>query len=79
VTLSSDVQPGSRRQPPVFKVKIRKVASINLEELHRFIECKSDLTNNILSSIMALDIVIRNKPSLLHETIGRSFFTPEGK
>lgn len=44
-----------------------------------FIERKSGLTNNILSSIMALDIVIRHKPALLHETIGRSFFTPEGK
>ncbi|KAF9357352.1 Eukaryotic translation initiation factor 2C [Mortierella sp. NVP85] len=79
VTLASDVQSGSRRPPPVFKVKIRKVAVINLEELQRFIERKSGLTNNILSCIMALDIVIRHKPALLHETIGRSFFTPEGK
>ena len=79
VTLASDVQPGSQRQPPVFKVKVRKVATINLEELRRYVEYKTELTNNILSSIMALDILIRHKPALLYETIGRSFFTPEGK
>ncbi|KAF9957777.1 hypothetical protein BGZ65_001879 [Modicella reniformis] len=77
VTLSSDIRNAPRCAPPPFKVKIRKVASINLEELHRFIERKTDLTNNILSSIMALDIAIRHKPALLYETIGRSFFTPE--
>lgn len=28
---------------------------------------------------MVLDVLIRHMPSMLHSTVGRSFFTPTGK
>ncbi|KAG0352789.1 eukaryotic translation initiation factor 2C, 2, partial [Gamsiella multidivaricata] len=77
VTLPEDV--GSRRQPQIFKIKIRKAAQINLEELHRFLLGKTPVTNNILTSIMALDQVIRHKPSMLYVTVGRAFYTPASR
>ncbi|KAG0370845.1 Piwi domain-containing protein [Gamsiella multidivaricata] len=79
ITLDSDIIPNSTRPIPVFKMKLKKAATINLEELHRFLQRKSKLTNNVLTGIMALDILIRHQPALLYTTIGRSFFTPDGK
>ncbi|KAI8354349.1 Piwi domain-containing protein [Mortierella sp. GBAus27b] len=79
ITLAGDVQPNSKRAPPVFKLKIKKAATINLEELHQFLNRKAALSNNILTSIMALDVLIRHQPSMLYATVGRSFFTPVGK
>ncbi|KAF9896523.1 Eukaryotic translation initiation factor 2C, partial [Lobosporangium transversale] len=75
-----DEQPrgGAGRQPDVFKVKIKKAAEINLEELHRFLNGQSSLTANCLTAIMALDVLIRHKPALLYSTVNRSFFTPDG-
>ncbi|KAF9906622.1 hypothetical protein EC991_000423 [Linnemannia zychae] len=75
--------PGEQARPgkPVksFKVKVKKAASINLEELARFLKGKSAMSNNCLTAIMALDVLIHHKPAMLYTTIGRSFFTPEGK
>ncbi|KAI1319425.1 argonaute 1 [Mortierella claussenii] len=79
VTLAGDIQPNSTRPVPIFKMKVKKVATINLEELHRFLKRQSALTSNVLTAIMALDVLIRHKPSLLYATVGRSFFTPAGK
>ncbi|KAF8928954.1 Eukaryotic translation initiation factor 2C, partial [Dissophora ornata] len=70
---------GPRRQAPIFKIKVRKAATINLEELHWFLQAKSPLTNNILTSIMSLDVLIRHKPSMTHTTIGRAFYTSAAK
>ncbi|KAF9207103.1 eukaryotic translation initiation factor 2C, 2 [Haplosporangium sp. Z 27] len=64
---------------PSFKIKIKKAATINLEELHRFLQGKSSLTNNCLTAIMSLDVLIRHKPSMAHVTIGRAFYTPTAK
>ncbi|KAF9434815.1 argonaute 1 [Entomortierella beljakovae] len=79
VNLDKNSQPNPKRTVEIFKVKIRKVATINLEELHRFLNRKSAMTNNILTGIMALDVLIRHKPSLLYVTVGNSFFTPRDK
>ncbi|KAG0225036.1 eukaryotic translation initiation factor 2C, 2 [Mortierella sp. GBA43] len=68
----------NRRQPRPFRVKIRKVASINLEEVHQFVERRSEMTNNIQTAIMSLDVLMRHKPSLEYTTVGRSFYTPQG-
>ncbi|KAF9930836.1 Eukaryotic translation initiation factor 2C [Linnemannia zychae] len=67
-----------RRPPRVFKVKIKKAAEIILEELHRFLNAKSAMTEKCLTAIMALDVLIRHKPAMLYSNVGRSFFTPEG-
>ncbi|KAF9539398.1 Eukaryotic translation initiation factor 2C [Mortierella hygrophila] len=80
VTLASDVARvlNPARPPPKFKVKIRKAASINLEELHRYLNGRISLTNNCLTAIMALDVLIRHQPAMLSATVGRSFYTPVG-
>ncbi|KAG0353510.1 hypothetical protein BGZ54_002214, partial [Gamsiella multidivaricata] len=73
-------RPGQpQRLPPRgFKVKVKKAAEINLEELHRFLQGKSQMTNNIQTAIMALDVLIRHQPAMLYSSVGRSFFTPDG-
>ncbi|KAF9100443.1 argonaute 1 [Mortierella sp. GBA35] len=67
--------PGEQAPPgkPIksFKVKVKKAAEINLEELARFLKGKSAMSNNILTAIMALDVLIHHKPSMLYTTIGR--------
>ncbi|KAF9123989.1 hypothetical protein BGW39_008545 [Mortierella sp. 14UC] len=75
--------PGEQAPPgkPIksFRLKVKKAASINLEELARFLKGKAAMSNNCLTAIMALDVLIHHKPAMLYTTIGRSFFTPEGK
>lgn len=78
MSLCVDGVPKPNRPIPVFKVKIKKVATINLDELHRFLESKAAMSNNCLTAIMSLDILIRHKPAMLYTTVGRSFFTPDG-
>ncbi|KAG0053940.1 eukaryotic translation initiation factor 2C, 2 [Gryganskiella cystojenkinii] len=81
VVLPGDMRPKSSplTDPvPSFKLKIKKVATINLEELARFLRGKSPFTNNCLTSIMALDVLIHHEPAMLYQTLGRSFFTPKG-
>ncbi|CAG8668612.1 21019_t:CDS:2 [Gigaspora margarita] len=68
----------TKRPPRSFKVKIKKVNSINMEELRRFLESKSELTPNCLTAIMALDVLVRHQPSMTYNTVGRSFYTSEG-
>ncbi|KFH71161.1 hypothetical protein MVEG_04007 [Podila verticillata NRRL 6337] len=67
-----------RRPPRPFRLKIKKASEINLEELHRFLAGKAAMSNNILTAIMALDVLIRHKPAMLYANVGRSFFTPDG-
>ncbi|GJJ69239.1 eukaryotic translation initiation factor 2C [Entomortierella parvispora] len=78
IVLSEDVRPNSKNPTPSFKVKIKKAAEINLEELSRFLKGKSALSNNCLTAIMALDVLIHHEPAMLYQTVGRSFFTPAG-
>ncbi|RIA84423.1 Piwi domain-containing protein [Glomus cerebriforme] len=49
-----------------------------MEELHRFLDGKCKISNNILTGIMALDVLFRHKPSMNYATGGRSFFTNQG-
>ncbi|KAF9156218.1 argonaute 1, partial [Linnemannia schmuckeri] len=75
--------PGERASPgkavKSFRLKVKKAASINLEELARFLKGKAAMSNNCLTAIMALDVLIHHKPAMLYTVIARSFFTPEGK
>ncbi|KAF9087913.1 eukaryotic translation initiation factor 2C, 2 [Mortierella sp. AD031] len=79
ITLAGDVSQNPNRPTPRFKVKVKKASIINLEELHRFLNGRSALTNNCLTAIMALDVLIRHQPAMLYATVGRSFYTPIGK
>ncbi|CAI2168374.1 8249_t:CDS:2 [Funneliformis geosporum] len=73
-----DGSTSSKRPPRTFKIKFKKVNEINMEELQRFLDGKSQLNSNILTGIMALDVLIRHQPSMKYVTVGRSFYTPEG-
>ncbi|KAF9973718.1 eukaryotic translation initiation factor 2C, 2 [Actinomortierella ambigua] len=61
----------------IFKVRIKLVSRINLFELNEFMRGRIAMSNNVLTSIMALDILIRHKPSMLYPSIGRSFYVPD--
>ena len=50
VTLpEDDGAPAGKRPPRAFKVKIKKAAVIHMEELHRFLDGKCKISNNILT------------------------------
>ncbi|RIA81109.1 Piwi domain-containing protein [Glomus cerebriforme] len=69
---------GSKRPPRLFTVKIKKVGVIRIEELLRFLNARGSCTANCLTAIMALDILIHHEPSILYNTVRKSFFTPQG-
>ncbi|CAI2171336.1 1168_t:CDS:2 [Funneliformis geosporum] len=60
---------------PHFKLIIRKVNVINLNELHKFLDGRCRSSPNILTGIMALNVLIRQKPFLTCKAIGQSFYT----
>ncbi|KAI7907008.1 Piwi domain-containing protein [Cokeromyces recurvatus] len=75
-----ELEPGnSKRASNNIKLRIKKAGEVNMEELRRFLIGQSACTSNCLTAIMVLDVLIRHLPSSLHTTVGRSFFTPEGK
>ncbi|KAI8062500.1 Piwi domain-containing protein [Gongronella butleri] len=69
---------GKARSGGIFKLNIRPVGSVNMTELQMFLQGKCELSNNCLTAIMVLDILMRQAPSALYCTVGRSFYTPEG-
>ncbi|KAK2460730.1 hypothetical protein APHAL10511_007200 [Amanita phalloides] len=69
----------SRRPPKVFKVKLTKVNEINPVVLQRFVDQQQSVDENVLTAIMALNVVIRMEPIQKYPFNVRSFFTPEGK
>ena len=50
VTLpEDDSAPTGKRLPRSFKVRFKKVVVINMDELHRFLDGKCKISNNILT------------------------------
>ncbi|KAF9581944.1 Eukaryotic translation initiation factor 2C [Lunasporangiospora selenospora] len=81
IMLPEDILPKgvvTKHPPRGFKVKIKKAADINLEELRLALNSKAAMSNNCLTAIMALDVLIHHKPAMLYSTVGRSFYTPDG-
>ncbi|KAL5530679.1 hypothetical protein ACEPAF_6937 [Sanghuangporus sanghuang] len=76
-TRSPDAQP--RREQKPFKIKLNKVAEINPVVLERFLEGKQSHDNDVLTAITALNVVVRQEPSLRYPFNVRSFFTDEEK
>ncbi|KAF9362098.1 hypothetical protein BGX34_006708 [Mortierella sp. NVP85] len=68
----------NRRNPRPFKVKIRWAASINFQELHDFLDRRTEMSNNILTAMMALEVMFKHQPAMAYVTVGRSFYTPAG-
>ncbi|TPX63495.1 hypothetical protein SpCBS45565_g06583 [Spizellomyces sp. 'palustris'] len=65
-----------QRGPRKFRISICKVGEINMHRLHLFLEGKSHEAPH--DAVMALDILLRHRPSMLYTTVGRCFYTPEG-
>ncbi|RHZ87940.1 hypothetical protein Glove_28g30 [Diversispora epigaea] len=78
IELPEDGDLTGRRPPRNFKLKIIKVNEINMEELQRFLDGTIKITPNCLTGIMALDVLIRHRPSMMNATVGRSFYTNQG-
>ncbi|CAB5215692.1 Piwi-domain-containing protein [Rhizophagus irregularis] len=68
----------SRRIPRIFKIKIKKVNEINMEEVYRFLDGRSSISSNILTGIMVLNVLIHHKPSREYLKVGRVFYTNQG-
>ncbi|KAJ7918211.1 argonaute-like protein [Mycena leptocephala] len=68
----------SDRPPKIYKIRLTRVAKINTEILHRFIEGRQSHDNAVNTALMALNVLIRMEPSQRFPVKGRSFFTPEG-
>ncbi|KAF8635579.1 hypothetical protein AX15_000229 [Amanita polypyramis BW_CC] len=71
---------GAKGRPPkMFKIRLTKVNEINTVVLQRFVDQKQSIDENVLTSIMALNVVIRMEPNQKYPFNVRSFFTPQGK
>ncbi|KAN0097521.1 Piwi domain containing protein [Tylopilus felleus] len=65
----------SGRGPRVYKVKLTKVATINPEVLHRFVQGQQSHDNTVLTALTALNVVVRMEPVMKYPFNVRSFFT----
>ncbi|KAI8075971.1 ribonuclease H-like domain-containing protein [Halteromyces radiatus] len=73
-----NLQQGNRSRG-VFKLKIKPVGVINMSELQLLLDGKSIITNNCLMAIRVLDTLFHYFPYIYYTTMGRSFYTPQGK
>ncbi|KAG6827800.1 hypothetical protein H0H92_010435 [Tricholoma furcatifolium] len=74
VTLSPPGATGDR-PPKVHTVTVTKVNEINLEVLNQFVAGRYSLDEEVLTAIMALNVVVRMDPSEKYPFNVRSFFT----
>ncbi|KNC97956.1 uncharacterized protein SPPG_06944 [Spizellomyces punctatus DAOM BR117] len=70
-----DDDDSKKRGPKKFTLIIKKVGEINMQKLSAFLDGRLADTPN--DAIMALDILLRHRPSLTYTTIGRCFYTPD--
>ncbi|GBC06892.1 hypothetical protein RclHR1_07120005 [Rhizophagus clarus] len=61
-----------------FRIRIMKVAEIYMEEINVFLNGLGRITSNVLTGIMALNVLIHHKPSMMYPKVGRMFYTNEG-
>nr|CAG8488117.1 7207_t:CDS:10 [Entrophospora candida] len=64
-----------KRIPRKFTMKIRKVGMIDYRDLVRHAEGKRASINNVSKALMAIDILIRQEPSMNYVTVRGSFYT----
>ncbi|KAG8989796.1 hypothetical protein FRB94_014008 [Tulasnella sp. JGI-2019a] len=62
-----------------FKVRLKKVATINPEALQRYIRGQQCLDKSVLTVINACNVAVRMDPIQNNPFNARSFFTPEGQ
>ena len=59
--------------PRKFQVRIRRAGIVIMDTLQSFLNGKLDYTP--LDALQAIDVLMRQRPSMLLTTVGRSFFT----
>ncbi|CAB5215689.1 unnamed protein product [Rhizophagus irregularis] len=62
-----------RRPPRIFKIRIKKVAEIHMEEINMFLDRRGLMTSNVLTGIMALNVLIHHMPSMMLKRRGEYF------
>ncbi|EXX54101.1 hypothetical protein RirG_237720 [Rhizophagus irregularis DAOM 197198w] len=67
-----------KRLPEIFKIAIRKIGVIDIEDLFQFLHGKGNLTNNCQMAIYAVNIIISQEISANHPTLLYNFYTPQG-
>ncbi|KAJ1553664.1 Eukaryotic translation initiation factor 2C [Cladochytrium tenue] len=65
----------AQRGPKKFKLVLTKIGEINMQRLGLFLEGRIGETP--VDAIVALDILLRHRPSLIYTTVGRCFYTPD--
>ncbi|CAO3703942.1 unnamed protein product [Rhizopus stolonifer] len=70
---------GSKRSGGTFKIRMKKVGEVNMQELQLFLNGQLACTSNCLTAIMVLDILISSLTTQLYTTVGRSFYIPDNK
>jgi eukaryotic translation initiation factor 2C len=56
--------PDAAKGPKAYRIRLTKVAEINPEVLHRFLQGKQSHDNAVLTAITALNVVIRMEPTM---------------
>ncbi|KAJ3387739.1 argonaute 1 [Lobulomyces angularis] len=64
-----------RKNPKTFVMTIKKIGEINMNNLGLFLDGR--ISEAPLDAMMALDILLRHRPSLLYTTVGRCFYTSD--
>eukprot|EP00158_Paraphelidium_tribonemae_P008813 Partr_v1_DN28691_c0_g1_i1_m49399 putative eukaryotic translation initiation factor 2c len=73
---SMDTNATPKPQPPrIFQVRIKACPMINMDSLKTFVASSIPSQSPPFDAMMALDIIMRHRPSMLLTTVGRSFFT----
>ncbi|KAI9217730.1 ribonuclease H-like domain-containing protein [Blastocladiella britannica] len=74
VVLPALGDPKTARPGKAFKVTTTKANELDISELHEFVNGKITITNNVLTTIQAIDIAFRQEPSKTMIAAGRSFY-----
>ncbi|KAF9931882.1 hypothetical protein BGZ67_005082 [Mortierella alpina] len=84
VTMEIDLPDEGGRPPKegakrnTFRIKLMLVATIDVRELHRFLEKRGPFTSACATVIQALNVVMVHKPFSEKANVGRSVYLPDG-
>ncbi|GES99674.1 piwi domain-containing protein [Rhizophagus clarus] len=76
ITLPEDEN--STLKQRTFKIKLKKVSKINMDELQRFLIGKVKRTPRVLKAITVLNSIIKHQTSMKYVPSGKSFYTRNG-
>ncbi|RGB39104.1 Piwi domain-containing protein [Rhizophagus diaphanus] len=67
-----------KRLPEIFKITIKKVRDIDMNDLLQFLNAKGNMTNNCMMTMNAMNTIISHEISAKHPTLRNSFYTLHG-